>query len=114
MEREQLEKLTRDYQALQEQLQSLAMQKEQFREQKEEVKQALEEIEKAKGKVFLAVGGIMVDVEKDIAIKSLKERQESNTMRLSIVEKQFDEASKREQTLRSDITGALKEMKQQD
>jgi len=34
MEKEQLEKITREYQMLQEQLQSLAMQKEQFKEQK--------------------------------------------------------------------------------
>ena len=35
MEREQLEKMTRDYQMLQEQLQSLGMQREQLKEQKE-------------------------------------------------------------------------------
>ncbi|MDE1870652.1 MAG: prefoldin subunit [Candidatus Micrarchaeota archaeon] len=114
MERDQLEKLTRDYQQLQEQLQALAMQKEQFKGQKEELKQAVEEAEKAKGKIFLAIGGIMVDVDKDTAIKSLKEKQDSNAMRLTIVEKQFDEASKKEQSLRSDITTALKDFKQQD
>ncbi len=97
---------------IQEQLQALAMQKEQFKEQREEVKQALEETEKAKGKIFLAVGGIMVDVDKATATKNLKERQESATMRLTIVEKQFEETSKKEQSLRTEITAALKEMKQ--
>jgi prefoldin beta subunit len=112
MERNELEKLTRDYQMLQEQLQALAVQKEQFKEQKEEIRQALEEIEKAKGKVFLSIGGVMVDVDKATATKSLKERQDSNAMRLTIVEKQFDDVSKKEQALRTDITAALKDFKQ--
>ncbi len=112
MEREQLEKLTREYQMLQEQLQGLTLQKEQFREQKEELALALAEVEKSKGKIFLAIGGIMVDVNKETATKSLKERQDSNAMRLTIVEKQFDDVSKKEQGLRSQITEALKDMKQ--
>lgn len=114
MEKDQLEKLTRDYQQLQEQLQGLAMQKEQFKAQKEELKLAAEEAEKAKGKIFLAIGGIMVDVDKETAIKNLKEKQDSNVMRITIVEKQFDEASRKEQSLRTEITTALKELKQQD
>ena len=114
MERSELEKVTRDYQMLQEQLQGLAMQKEQFKDQKEEIRQALEETEKAKGKIFLAVGGIMVDVDKETATKSLKERQESATMRMTIIERQFEDASKKEQSLRAEITAALKDMKQRD
>lgn len=112
MEKEQLEKLTRDYQMLQEQLQSLAMQKEQFKEQKAELAEALGELEKAKGGIYLAIGGIMVDVDKATATKDVKEKQESAAMRLGIVEKQFDELSKKEQTLRSEITTALKEFKE--
>jgi prefoldin beta subunit len=114
MEKDQLEKLTREYQTLQEQLQALAMQREQFREQKDEIKQALDEAEKSKGKIFLAIGGIMVDVDKETAVKNLKEKQDSNSMRLTITEKQFDDTSKKEQSLRSEITSALKELKQQD
>jgi prefoldin beta subunit len=112
MEREELEKLTREYQMLQEQLQSLAVQKEQFRSQKEEFKEALEELEKAKGKIYLAIGGIMVDIDKETATKNVKEKEESAIMRLGIVEKQFDELSKKEQALRSEITTALKGMKE--
>jgi len=104
--------MTRDYQMLQETLQTMAMQKEQFKEQKEEVKAALEEAEKAKGKIFLAVGGIMVDVTKETAIKNLKEKQESVTMRLTILEKQAEEGSKKEQAMRAEITAALKDLKQ--
>lgn len=112
MERDELEKMTREYQMLQEQLQGLTMQKEQFREQKDELKHALEEVEKAKGKVFLAIGGVMVDVDKETATKSLKERQESTSMRLTIVERQLEDASKKEQSMRSEITAALKTLKQ--
>ena len=111
MEKEQLEKLTREYQTIQEQLQSLAIQKEQFRAQKEEFKEALEEVEKAKGKLYLTIGGIMVDVDKETATKHLKERQDSNAMRLSITDKQFEDLSKREQSLRTEITTALKDFK---
>jgi chaperonin cofactor prefoldin len=88
------------------------MQKEQFKEQKAEFAEALEEIEKAKGRIYLAVGGIMVDVDKATATKSVKEKQDSAQMRLGITEKQFDELSKKEQSLRVEITAALKELKE--
>jgi prefoldin beta subunit len=112
MDRDQLEKMTKEYQLLQDQLQSLAMQKEQFSAQKEDYKQALAEIEKTTGKIYLAVGGAMVDVNKETALKDVKDRQESAEMRLGIANKQYDELSKREQILRSGITAALKELKQ--
>ncbi len=112
MEKDQIEKMTRDYQLLQEQLQSLAVQKEQFTEQKVEYKEALEEIEKAKGKIYMAIGGAIIEVDKDTATKNLKEKQNSAELRLSIVTKQFDEFSKKEQSLRAEITSALKDFKQ--
>ena len=97
---------------IQEQLQSLAMQREQFKAQKEELKEALEEIEKAKGRIYLTVGGVMVDVDKETATKRIKEREESNAMRLNIVDRQFEDLSKKEKTMRTDITTALKDLKQ--
>jgi prefoldin beta subunit len=112
VEKDQLEKATREYQMLQEQMQALAMQKEQFKEQKAEFAEALTELEKAKGKIYLAIGGVMVDVDKATAIKNVKEKEESAVMRLSITEKQFEEVSKKEQALRADITAALKELKE--
>ncbi len=108
MEREELEKLTRDYQMIQEQLQTLAMQKEQFGAQREENKEALAEIEKATGKVYTAVGGAIVESTKDAALKNIKEKQDTIEMRLSIINKQNDELSKRERALREQITAALK------
>ncbi len=108
MAKEQLDKLTSDYQALQEQLQSLALQKAQFIEQKEELSMALDEIGKANGKVYSAIGGVMVETTKDEATKGVKERQDSTEMRLSIVSRQYDEAVKKEKVLREQIEGLIK------
>lgn len=112
MDKDQLEKMTKDYQLLQDQLQSVAVQKEQFTEMSEEYKAALAEVEKATGKVYLSIGGVLVDVPKEQAVKDVKEKQESASMRLGILTKQFDELSKREQSLRAEITNALKGPKQ--
>ncbi|MDE1868598.1 MAG: prefoldin subunit [Candidatus Micrarchaeota archaeon] len=112
MDRDQIEKMTRDYQVMQEQLQSLAIQKEQFSGQKEELKEAMSELEKAAGKIYVAIGGVMVEQKKDEAVKSVKERQETLDMRLSIITKQLDDLSKKEKSLREEITTVLKDMKQ--
>lgn len=112
MDQDQIEKLTKDYQLLQDQLQSIAMQKEQFTEMKEEYKEAMVEVEKSAGKVYLSIGGVIVEVPKDQATKDIKEKQESTDMRLSIVTKQYEELLKREQSLRTEITNALKGFKQ--
>jgi prefoldin beta subunit len=108
MEKEQLERITKDYQLIQEQLQALAMQKEQFSGQRVEFKEALESLEKSTGKIFYAIGGAMVESTKEAAIKDIKGKQDSTEMRLSIITKQFDELSKKEQALRAEITNALK------
>ncbi len=111
MERQELEKLTRDYQLVQEQLQNLAMQKEQFTIQKEEHKLALVELEKATGKVYVSIGGVIVETPKSDAVTKVKERQESIDMRLNIINKQYDDFVKKEKSMREDITNALKSEK---
>ncbi len=108
MAREQMEKLTSDYQALQEQIQSLAIQKSQLSEQKEEFKEALAELEKATGKVYSTIGGVMIESTKEEAVKNVKDRQDSAEMRFGIITKQYDEAIKKEKTLRSEIETILK------
>jgi prefoldin beta subunit len=112
MDQDQIEKLTKEYQMLQEQLQSVAMQKEQFTELKEEYKLALAEVEKSTGKIYLSIGGVIVESQKDGAVKDIKEKQDSTEMRLGIAAKQYDELMKKEQSLRAEITGALKSLKQ--
>jgi prefoldin beta subunit len=111
MDQAQLEKMTREYQMLQERLQSLTMQKDQFSVQKEEYKEAFEELEKSSGKVYLAVGGVIIEVTKDKAVEDLKEKRELTDTRLNIITKQLDEATQKEKTLREQITASLKEMK---
>ncbi len=108
MEKEQLEKITRDYQMIQEQLQAITVQREQFSGQKLELKEAMDSIEKSTGKVFYAIGGAIVESTKEAALKDIKEKHESTEMRLTILNKQYDELSKKEQSLRTEITNELK------
>jgi prefoldin beta subunit len=111
VEREELEKMSREYNMVQEQLQSLTLQKEQFAERKQEYKEAMQEIERASGKIYFAIGGAIVEVEKAYAVNGIKEKEEVADMRISIVKKQQDEISKKEQSLRSEISTALKDFK---
>jgi prefoldin beta subunit len=113
MERQELEKLTRDYQMVQEQLQGLSVQKEQFAAQKEEQKEALSAVEKATGKVFVALGGAIIETSKEEAIKNLKERQDTAEMRLAIVNRQHEEFAKKEKAMREEITKALQGQREQ-
>jgi len=108
MERNELEKMTSSYQALVEQLQALAIQKEQFAMQKNEQNEAMAEIEKATGKIYLNIGGVLVEMKKEDAVKKLKEKIESTEMRLTIATKQYDEYAKKEKELREKINEALK------
>ncbi len=110
MEREEIEKLTKEYQTVQAQLQSIAMQRAQFKQQIDEYKEASKYLETARGKVYTEIGGLVVEATKEEAAKSLSERTESAEMRLSIVEKQYGELSKREETLRTKLTTGLNDM----
>ena len=111
MDREHIEKMSREYSAIQEQLQGLAIQKEQFTERREEYKEAAKEIEGASGKIYFAVGGAIVEVEKPYALNSIKEKEEVAGMRMDIIKKQHDELSKKEQGLRAEINSAIKEFR---
>ncbi|MGC8648796.1 MAG: prefoldin subunit [Candidatus Micrarchaeia archaeon] len=108
MEKNEIEKLTQEYQILVEQLQSLAIQKEQFEMQKNEENEAMEELEKATGKIYFNIGGALVEMKKEDAIKKLKEKQESTEMRLTIASKQYNEYTKKEKELREKINSILK------
>lgn len=113
MEKEQLEKLTKDYQGIQMQVQSLALQKAQFSQQKEEYTEAQTELQVAAGKVYTEIGGLLVETTKDTALKNLKEKLESIDMRLTIVSKQYDEVMKKEQTMRNTLTSELQKAQKQ-
>jgi prefoldin beta subunit len=108
MDRDELEKITINYQKLQSQLQTLSMQKEQFLMQKQEYQDALAEVGKAAGKVYSARGGAIVETTKEEAIKHITEKQDSINLRLSIITKQYEEASKKEKSMREEINAVLK------
>lgn len=103
-----VEKLTIEYQKIQSRLQALAMQKAQLDAEKEEYRKALQEVEKADGKVYTSRGNALIETPKEESIKSIKEEQDSIDLKLSIVDKQYADASKREQALRERISGILK------
>ncbi|MCL5092946.1 MAG: prefoldin subunit [Candidatus Marsarchaeota archaeon] len=108
MERDQLEKLTMNYQKMQEQLQNIAMQKQQYEAQKQEYKQAEEEIGKASGKVYSTIGGVIIETTKEEALSTIKEKKEFVEMRLNLISKQGDELSKKEAEMRAQINEAIK------
>lgn len=108
-----MEKLTKEYQNVQVQLQSLALQKLQFSQQKEEFTEAQGELEKVSGKIYQEIGGLILETTKGEAQSTLKEKLESTEMRLGIITKQYEDAAKKEQSLRQTITDELKKNPQQ-
>jgi prefoldin beta subunit len=108
MEKNELEEKTIEYQKINEQLQSLAAQKDRLTMQKTEHKNAEVEITKAKGKVFSAVGSVIVEVTKEDAETSVKERAEMIELRLTVVNRQIHEFSEKEKKMRSELEGMLK------
>ncbi len=111
MEENKIEKMTTEYQKVQEQLQSLSMQNEQFEAQKDEYTQAKEQLEKATGKIYSSIGGVIIESNKEDALKDLAEKNELVEMRLNILKKQIDDTKKKEQELREQITEAIKDQK---
>ena len=103
MEENNLEKLTLDYQKVEEQLQALSMQREQFTAQKDELSHAKEQIEGSSGKVYSSVGGAIVEATKEAALEDINEKSELTDMRLTMLKKQIDELKKREQELREKV-----------
>ncbi|MEM0154336.1 MAG: prefoldin subunit [Methanothrix sp.] len=108
MEENNLEKLTLDYQKVEEQLQALAMQKEQFTAQKDELNHAKEQIEGSVGKIYSSVGGTIIEATKEAALDDIKEKSELTDMRLTMLKKQIDELKKREQELREKVMSMVK------
>lgn len=108
MEENSIEKLTADYQRVEEQLQALSMQQEQFRAQKDELNHAKEQIEKSSGKIYSSIGGAIIESNKEGALEDIAEKTELAEMRLSVIKKQIDELKKKEQELREKVTSMVK------
>ena len=87
MEENNLEKLTLDYQKVEEQLQALSMQKEQFTAQRDELNNAKEQIESATGKIYSSVGGVIIEATKEGALEDINEKSELTTWRSTTLPK---------------------------
>ncbi|MGC8572218.1 MAG: prefoldin subunit [Candidatus Micrarchaeia archaeon] len=113
MKEEEIEKLIKEYQLLADQLQSFAVQKDQFSIEKEEYKESLKELENATGKIYMSVGSVIIEASKEEAIKKIKEKQESVEMRLSLINRQYEDLSKKEKEMREKINKITQEMYKQ-
>lgn len=100
----ELEKLLKDYQVLQEQLRSIALQLEQFNGMKMDMDRAKEELDKATGKVYISVGGVIVETSRDKAIADITDRSSLNETRLTSANKTYTELRNREKALNEKIT----------
>ncbi len=105
----ELEKLLKDYQILQEQLRSIAMQLEQFQAQKIESERAKEELEKSTGKVYLSVGGVIVETTKENALSDIYDRHALVETRFTAYNKQYTDLRNKEKALNEKITKIYKQ-----
>ncbi len=99
-----IEKMVRDYQMLQEQLRNSALQLDQLHGAKADLDRAKSEIDKAEGKVYLTVGGVIVETSKEKAQADIKERSELTDVRIQSATKQYNELKTREKQLGEKIT----------
>jgi prefoldin beta subunit len=103
-----IEKMIKDYQSVQEQLRLYAIQLEQLKAQKSELERASSELEKSTGKVYISVGGVIVETTKDKASSDVKDRVELSNTRIQSVTKQYNDIKAREKALSEKITQIYK------
>jgi len=109
---QEIEKMVKDYQVVQEQLRVYSIQLEQLKAQKSELGRAKEEVEKSTGKVYLTVGGVIVESTKDKAVADLKDRSELSDTRIASITKQFNDIKVKEKSLSEKITSMYKAAQQ--
>ncbi len=107
-ETQDLEKMLKDYQVIQDQLRSVALQLDQLQAQKIDMEKAREELDKAQGKVYITVGGVMVETTKEKALTDISERVSLNKARIDSMNKQYTELRNREKQLNEKITSVYK------
>src|SRR5271157_3758187 len=103
-----IEKMVKDYQILQEQLRMYAIQLDQLKNQKSELERAGEEVDKSTGKVYISVGGVIVETTKDKATTDIKERSELSDTRIQSITKQYNDLKSKEKQLNERITQIYK------
>ncbi len=100
---EDIERILRDYQNVQQQLRTAMLQTEQLNARKIELSTAADEVKKATGKVYFTIGGITVETTKDKAAADISEKTETVDIRLHSLEKQINELKLKEKQLRDEI-----------
>lgn len=110
---QEIEKMVRDYQMVQEQIRVYSIQIEQLKAQKSELERAQDEVDKASGKVYMSIGGVIVETAKDKAAADLKDRKELSETRINSITKQFNDLKTREKTLSEKITNIYKSAQQE-
>lgn len=105
---QEIEKMLREYQQVQEQMRVYAIQLDQLKAQKSELERATEEVTAATGKVYMSVGGVIVETTKDKAMADLKDRSELSDTRITSLTKQYDTIKAKEKQLNEKITAAYK------
>ena len=106
---EELEKLVRDYQMLQEQLRAMALQLDQLQSQKIDLEKAKEEVGKSTGKVYVTIGGVIVETSKEKALAEIGERAEFNGARMQSTNKQFTELKAKEKQMNERLSQIYKQ-----
>ena len=101
---QEIEKMVREYQMLQEQLRGAALQLDQMQNVKADLERAKSEIEKASGKVYISVGSVIVETTKEKALSDVTEKAEIANVRLQSANKQYTEFKTREKQLGEKIT----------
>ena len=103
-----IEKLVKDYQMLQEQLRVYAIQLDQLKNQKAELERAGEEVSASTGKVYISVGGVIVETTKEKAQGDITERTELSATRIQSVTKMYNDLKAKEKGLNETITRIYK------
>ncbi len=106
---QEMEKLLRDYQIIQEQIRSFAIQLDQLHNQKGDLERAKEEINKASGKIYITVGGVIVETTKESASKDIDERSELTETRITSTTRQYTELRNKEKQYSERIMQAYKQ-----
>jgi|SRR3989344_503187 len=89
-------------------LQGMLMQKQAFQMELSETENALDELEKTTDEVFKIVGNIMIKTSKTKTQAELKRKKELVTLRLSSIEKQENDLTKKAQDLKEEVMKKLK------
>ena len=102
------ERKIQELQILEQSLQNLLMQKQAFQLELNETDNALKEIKKTKEDVFKVIGQVMIKADKAEIEKELAQRAEIIRIRLTSIERQEQELSKKAEKLKKEVLEKIK------